>query len=316
MPFVVKKFFAKEKTKLFLFLMRELGYTQKEAQRIISKGRVFVDGEAFTKTGGFVEGEFELVEFEPMAKGLKPIIEEDHFVVFDKPTGILVHPQNRHTPYTLIDELRYQYGKEANITHRIDQETSGIVLCAKSKQAEIDIKYLFENRLIQKSYLAVVHGHMDKEMKIDAPLLTTKHRHTQIRNLVIVDERGKPSLTTIKPLRYFEDLDMTLVEAKPHTGRQHQIRVHLFHVKHPIVGDPVYGQDMQNMLKYFDRQLSKDERIKNTGSKRLLLHANKLEFSLYGKEYTIESKCDFLSEALQAIDNVSCETNQNNAKVE
>jgi len=304
MPFVVKKLFAKEKTKLFLFLMRELGYTQKEAQRLISKGRVFVNGVAYTKTGGFIEGEFELVEFEPMTKGLRPIIEEEHFVVFDKPTGLLVHPQNRHTPYSLIDELRFQFGKEANITHRIDQETSGIVLCAKSKQAEIDIKYLFENRLIQKSYLAVVHGHIDKKLQIDAPLLTTKHRHTNIRNLVIVDEKGKPSLTTIKPLRYFEDLNMTLVEAKPHTGRQHQIRVHLFHVKHPIVGDPVYGQKTENMLKYFDRQLSKEERVKNTKSKRLLLHANLLEFSLYGKDYKIESQCDFIKEALEAIKHI------------
>ena len=303
MPFVIKKLFAKEKTKLFLYLMRERGLTQKEAQRIISKGRVFVDGKPFTKTGGFIEGAFELVEFEPMTKGLKPIIEEEHFVVFDKPTGLLVHPQNRHTPYTLIDELRYQYGKEANITHRIDQETSGIVLCAKSKQAEIDIKYLFENRLIQKSYLAVVHGHIEKELSIDAPLLTTKHRHTNIRNLVIVDEKGKPSLTTITPLQYFEDLDMTLVEAKPHTGRQHQIRVHLFHVKHPIVGDPVYGQKMENMLKYFDRQLTKDQRLKNTKSTRLLLHANKLEFSLYEKKYIVESKADFLTDLTHQIVN-------------
>ena len=308
MPFVVKKFYAKEKIKLFLFLMRERGLSQKEAQRVISKGRVFVNGEPFVKTGGFIEGEFELVEFEPMTKGLKPIIEEEHFVVFDKPTGLLVHPQNRHTPYTLIDELRYQYGKEANITHRIDQETSGIVLCAKSKQAEIDIKFLFENRLIQKSYLAFVHGHFKHHMEIDAPLLTTKHRHTNIRNLVIIDDKGKPSLTSVKPLQYFEDLNMTLVEAKPHTGRQHQIRVHLFHVKHPIVGDPVYGQNKENMLKYFDRALSKEERIKNTKASRLLLHANSLKFSLYGKEYYIESKADFIKDSLTSISNVSCET--------
>ena len=303
MPFVVKKLFAQEKTKLFLFLMRELGYTQKQAQRLISKGRVFVDGKPFTKTGGFVEGAFELIEFEPMTKGLKPIIEEEHFVVFDKPTGLLVHPQNRHTPYTLMDELRYQYGREANITHRIDQETSGIVLCAKSKQAERDIKYLFENRLIQKSYLAVVHGHLEKDLNIDAPLLTTKHHHTNVRNLVIVDEKGKPSFTSIKPLRYFEEFDMTLVEAKPHTGRQHQIRVHLFHVKHPIVGDPVYGQSVENMLRYFDRRLTKEERIQYTKSSRLLLHANALEFSLYGKDYNIQSKINFLTDLPQHIIN-------------
>ncbi len=308
MPFAIKKLYAKENTKLFLFLMRELGYTQKEAQRVISKGRVFVNGEPYVKTGGYIEGSFELVEFEPMTKGLKPIIEEEHFVVFDKPTGLLVHPQNRHTPYTLMDELRYQYGKDANITHRIDQETSGIVLCAKSKQAEIDIKYLFENRLIEKSYLAVVHGHLKQEINIDASLLTTKHRQTHVRNLVIVDDKGKPSLTTIKPLRYFEDLNMTLVEAKPHTGRQHQIRVHLFHVKHPIVGDPVYGQNTENMLKYFDRKLTKEERLKNAKSSRLLLHANSLQFTLYNKEYMLKSKCDFLSEALSSIQSVSCET--------
>jgi len=294
--------FAKERIKLFLYLMRELGYTQKEAQRLISKGRVFVDGEPFVKTGGYIEGEFELVEFEPISKGLQPIIEEEHFVVFDKPTGLLVHPQNRHSPYTLIDELRYQYGKSANITHRIDQETSGIVLCAKTKRSEIDIKYLFENRLIQKSYLAIVCGKVEDKLTIDAPLLTTKHKHTAVRNLVVVDhQKGKPSLTTVTPLKYFKDLDMTLVEAKPHTGRQHQIRVHLFHVKHPIVGDPVYGQNEANMIKYFDRKLTKEERVKNTKSSRLMLHAQSLHFSLYGKEYHIESKADFIAHALKHV---------------
>ena len=308
MPFVVKNLYAREKVKLFLFLMRERGYTQKEAQRIISKGRVFVDGEPLTKTGALVEGSFQLVEFEPITKGLEPIIEEEHFVVYDKPTGLLVHPQNRHTPYTLIDELRYKYGKEANITHRIDQETSGIVLCARSKQSEIDIKYLFENRLMKKSYLAVVQGHIEQKLEIDAPLLTTKHHHTNIRNLVIVDRKGKTSFTSIKPLRYFKELDMTLIEAIPHTGRQHQIRVHLFHVKHPIVGDPVYGQTNEQMLRYFDRKLTREERLKNTGSSRLLLHANELEFTLYKKNYKIKSKCDFLQQALKSLGNVSCET--------
>ncbi len=305
MPFVVKKLFAKEKTKAFLYLMRELGYTQKESQRIISRGRLFVNGEVMNKTGGFVEGEFELVEFEPTTKGLKPIIEEKDFVVYDKPNGLLVHPQNRHTPYTLIDELRYQFGKEANLTHRIDQETSGIVLCAKTKKAEIDIKYLFENRLIEKSYLALVDGKIEKEIRIDAPLLTQKHHATHIRTVVTVDERGKPSVTTITPLEYFNDHHMTLVEAKPYTGRQHQIRVHLFHVEHPIVGDPVYGQDIDNMMKYFDRKLTLQDRLQNTKSSRLLLHANELKFSLYEKQYHIKSKTNFRKVALQSLENPS-----------
>ena len=301
MPFVVKKFYVKEKTKAFLFLIKELGYSQKEAQRLISKGRLFINGESMNKTGGYVEGEFELVEFEPITKGLKPIVEEEHFVVYDKPSGVLIHPQNRHTPYSLVDELRYQFGKEANITHRIDQETSGIVLCAKNKQAEIDIKYLFENRLIQKAYLAIVHGKLDQKLTIEAPLLRQKHKDSNIRTIVIVDEKGKPSKTTIKPLHYFDDLDMTLVEAKPHTGRQHQIRVHLFHVKHPIVGDPLYGQTFENMMKYFDKEITNMERLKNTKASRLLLHANELWFNLYKKDFHIKSKIDFQSEFKQYL---------------
>ncbi len=301
MPFVIKKFYAKEKTKAFLFLIKELGYTQKEAQRLISKGRLFINGEPMNKTGGYIEGEFELVEFEPITKGLKPIREEKYFVVFDKPSGVLIHPQNRHTPYSLVDELRYQFGKEANITHRIDQETSGIVLCAKNKQAEIDIKYLFENRLIQKTYLAIVHGKLENEFVIKAPLLRQKHQDTNIRTIVIVDKKGKPSKTTIKPLYYFQDFNMTLIEAKPHTGRQHQIRVHLFHVKHPIVGDPLYGQSFENMMKYFDKKLTLEERLKNTKASRLLLHANELWFTLYNKDFHIQSKMNFKNEFQQFL---------------
>jgi len=301
LPFVVKKFHVKEKTKAFLFLIKELGYTQKEAQRLISKGRLFIDGKSMTKTGGFVDGEFDLVEFEPITKGLKPIEVEEHFVVFDKPSGVLIHPQSRHTPYSLVDELRYQFGKEANITHRIDQETSGIVLCAKTKQSEIDIKYLFENRQIQKTYLAIVNGKLEKDLLIEAPLLRQKHQSTNVRTIVVVDKKGKPSKTTIKPLKYFQDLNMTLVEAKPHTGRQHQIRVHLFHVKHPIVGDPLYGQSFKNMMKYFDKKISDQERLNNTKATRLLLHANELEFSLYKKDYHIKSKTDFQNKFKQFL---------------
>ena len=301
MPFTVNKYKTENPIKAFLYLVKNLGYSQKEAQRLISKGKLLVNGKPLTKTGAILDGSFELIEFKPATKGLKPIVEEEHFVAYDKPSGVLIHPQNRYTDYSLVDELRYRFGKQANITHRIDQETSGIVLCAKSKQAEIEIKQLFENREIQKSYLAFVHGKMSKEVLIDAPLLRQKHLDTNIRTIVVVNEKGKSSQTLVKPLRYFPDLNMTLVEARPHTGRQHQIRVHLFHVKHPIVGDPLYGQTFENMMKYFDRKLDQKERLLNTGSKRLLLHANELSFTLYEKKYQLQSKANFVSEALEHI---------------
>jgi 23S rRNA pseudouridine1911/1915/1917 synthase len=273
--------------------MRELGYTQKEAQRLIAKGRLLIDGEPLTKAGADIEGEFEFIYFEPITKGLKPTFEEEQFVVYDKPSGVLIHPQNRHTPYSLIDELKARYGMDANITHRIDQETSGLVLCAKNKKSERDIKMMFQERDMKKSYLAFVHGKFENEMVVEAPLLRAQDDSAIVRMVVKVDERGKPSKTSFEPLKYFEAFDATLVLCKPHTGRQHQIRVHLFHVKHPIIGDPIYGQREEDIVRFLDKELSEEERIKKSGAKRLLLHANELEFELYGKLYKIKSSIDF-----------------------
>lgn len=294
MPFVIKKMFASEKERAFLFFKRELGYSQRDIQRYISVGRVLVNGTPITKPSDYLEGEFEFIYFEPISKGLLPHEIHENFVVFDKPSGMLIHPQNRHTEYSLIDELKAQFGMDANIAHRIDQETSGLVLCAKDKKSEIDIKMMFQERDMKKKYLAMVHGELKDEFKIDAPLLRyDDEKSALIRMVVKVDKSGKESLTHVKPLKYFPELNTTLVECSPHTGRQHQIRVHLLHINHPIVGDPVYGQLEENIVKYLDRELDKDTRVKLSGARRLLLHANELEFELYGKNYNIKSSVDF-----------------------
>jgi len=143
---------------------------------------------------------------------------------------------------------------------------------------------MFEQREMHKKYLALVHGKIEKDFVVEAPLLRAEDESAIVRMVVKVDERGKASKTDFRPLEYFSELNMTLVECSPHTGRQHQIRVHLFHVKHPIVGDPIYGQSEKNIIKFLDRELSEEERIKNSGAKRLLLHANELGFELYEKK--------------------------------
>jgi len=301
LPFVKKKFIVKEKQRAFLYLMKELGYTQKEAQRLIAKGRLLVNGEPLTKAGADIEGEFEFIYFEPITKGLKPTFEEEQFVVFDKPSGVLIHPQNRNTPYSLIDELKYQFGKDANIAHRIDQETSGLVLCAKNKESERDIKMMFQERDMQKTYLALVHGKFENELCVEAPLLRAEDESAIVRMVVKVHESGKPSKTEFKPLEYFIEHDVTLVECKPYTGRQHQIRVHLFHVKHPIVGDPIYGQNEKDIVRFLDKELLAKERILKSGSSRLLLHASELEFELYGQKYHIRSDVNFKDVVLKNI---------------
>jgi 23S rRNA pseudouridine1911/1915/1917 synthase len=301
LPFVKKKFNAPTKRRAFLHLIKEFGYTQKEAQRLIAKGRLLVDGEAVTKAGADLEGEFEFIYFEPITKGLALHVEYDKFVVFDKPSGVLIHPQNRNTPYSLIDELKYQFGMDANIAHRIDQETSGLVLCSKDKESERELKIMFQQRDMKKKYLALVHGEIKEPLCIEAPLLRAQDESAIVRMVVKVDKRGKESKTDIRPLKYYKDKDMTLVECLPLTGRQHQIRVHLFHVKHSIVGDPIYGQSEENIIKFLDKELTKKERIKNTGASRLLLHANELEFELDSKCYHIKSDVDFESTCFESM---------------
>ena len=301
MPFVKKKMFVKEKQKAVIYIIKELGYTQREAQRFISKGRILVDGEQMLKTAGEIEGEIEFIYFEPITKGLVPNHIDDEFVLFDKPSGVLIHPQTTKTPYSLIDELKYQFGRDANIAHRIDQETSGLVLCAKNKVSEREIKIMFQEREMKKKYLALVHGEFKEEQCVEAPLLRFKAESAIVRMVVKVHESGKTSKTDFKPLEYFPDSNMTLVECSPYTGRQHQIRVHLFHVKHPIVGDPIYGQCEEDIVKFLDRELTPEDRIKKGGATRLLLHANELEFNLYGKDYHFTSKVDFLKEIEKSI---------------
>ncbi|MFA5427270.1 MAG: RluA family pseudouridine synthase [Sulfurimonas sp.] len=303
MPFVTKKMFSQERERAFLFFKRELGYSQRDIQRYISVGRVLVNGVPITKPSDYLEGEFEFIYFEPISKGLAPHTVDEKFVVFDKPSGMLIHPQNRHTEYSLIDELKAQFGMEANIAHRIDQETSGLVLCAKDKKSEVDIKMMFQERDMKKKYLAMVHGELKDELRIDAPLLRyDDEKSALVRMVVKVDPSGKESLTHVRPLKYFPDFNMTMIECSPHTGRQHQIRVHMFHVKHPIVGDPVYGQSEDNVVKYLDRELDRDTRVKLSGARRLLLHANELEFELYGKNYNVKSSVNFEKVCFENMD--------------
>ena len=301
MPFKLKRFYSPKKQRAFKFLIDELGISQRDSQRHIANGRLFIDGKPMTKPTAEVEGEFEFVVYEPSTRGLEPIRVEDKFVVFDKPSGVLIHPQNRNTEYSLVDELKYQFGLEANIAHRIDQETSGLVLCARDKQSEKDIKAMFEFRDMQKTYLALVHGEFKNGITVDEPLLRKEDESAIVRMVVKVHKDGKPSRTHFKPLEYFPDKDMTLVECKPYTGRQHQIRVHLFHVKHSIVGDPIYGQNEIDVLRFLDKEISLEERVKLSGSSRLMLHACELEFELYDKTYIIESKEGFLKEVNNLI---------------
>ena len=294
MPFVKETFHIDEPIKAFAYVMRTLGYTQGEAQRHIAKGRILINGESMYRPGNMISGEIEMVFFKPKAKGRKPLFENRDFMVFEKPSGVLVHPNAMVTPYSMLDEIRNIAGDKANATHRIDMETSGLLLASKHKKAEHFLKSSFEMKTIKKSYLAWADGKLTEPFSVKAPIkinddyCITKHK-------VFIDEaEGKASHTDFVPLKYDEELDATLLACHLHTGSTHQIRVHLFHVKHPILGDPIYGAAFEAANNYLDLIQTPEERLIEHGAPRLLLHAQSLTFE-YGSRFHLESKVDFES---------------------
>ena len=293
MSYKKNKFFIERKIKAFKFLMETFDLNIKEAQRWIDKKRLLVDGQVLSKKSETISGEVEVIVFTPSTKNLSPIFETSEFALYDKPSGVLVHPANRDTNYSLTHEIKYKFGKDANITHRIDKETSGLVLIAKNKKCEISIKRAFENKEVNKTYLAYIVGKINSNIIIDEPILKNNN-YNDIKLKVFIDKRGKASLTKIEPIFYDPNRDITLIKAIPLTGRQHQIRAHLNHIGHPIVGDPIYGQDNNFINRYLDGIIEKEERIKYTGASRLLLHAQRVDFC-YKNRFIISSKYDFIS---------------------
>lgn len=289
MPFVLKKFPTIKGKKIQQFLIDDVGMSLSFSQRILAKGRVFDEENRRLQNGyKLKEGYIQIAMFEGITRGLKPIFNTEDFALFDKPTGVMVHPTSRNTEYTLLDEIRYHFGDDANLAHRIDQETSGLVLVTKNKYSDMVLKDMFENKQYSKKYLAVVEGKLDKYLEIDGAI--KKNPDSSIGVKMMVSSDGKESFTSIKPISYDTVKNQTLVEASPLTGRQHQIRVHLDSIGHRIVGDPIYGVDEKYADMYLLKKLEKELRYKVTGYNRLLLHANSLEFNYNKNNYKIYSK--------------------------
>ena len=291
MPFVKEKFIVPKKMPAFLFIMRTFNFTQGQAQRVLAKGRLLINGESIFNTGESIEGNIEIVYFKPSSKDNTPLFHNKDFMVFEKYSGVLVHPNTMATPYSLLDEIRTVSGDNANAVHRIDMETSGLLLASKHKKAESYLKMSFEDRSIKKSYLAWVDGKLTEPFS-SSESIKINNDYSQTKHKVFISAEGKASHTDFVPLEYDENLDATLVACYPHTGRTHQIRVHLFHVKHPILGDPIYGTTFKTANDYLEDELSPEDRMTKMGASRLMLHAQSLTFN-FGPKFHIESRSDF-----------------------
>jgi 23S rRNA pseudouridine1911/1915/1917 synthase len=224
---------------------------------------------------------------------LPELYRDASIIVFDKPAGLPIHPSARYHLGTLLGRVAEIYGKDfqADPAHRLDRETSGIVVCARDTETSRRLMRLFAGREVHKEYLAVVEGApAEKEFSVDAPI---SEGTELIRIAVKIDfENGKPARTRFRVLERFERDGATfaLVHCFPETGRQHQIRIHLQRAGFPLVGDKMYGPDSG----YFDRfskHCLEEEAWARLRLPRHALHAARIAFPhpTHGKELVVEA---------------------------
>jgi len=295
-----------EPVKVNFFLAKKLNLPFSVVSRMMDKGRVLVNGERIVAKATPVTGTIEALYHKPTPSGLLPIFQTKEFAVFDKPSGLLVHQNGFHVEESLVDDIKHLFGPLANLVHRLDRETSGLVMASKNKKAERELKQLLKDREVEKNYLAFVKGEYTRERLIDAPILTGMNNNRPPsdptpRVLSAIHKDGLRSRTMTYPIKYFKELGGTLVKCYPITGRTHQIRIHLAHVGHPIFGDPFYGVDVSVANDYLDKKLEDEKlRVEATGAKRLMLHAFSLRFEYKGKIFVEGSKDLFSQEYLRS----------------
>ena len=289
MPYIKKEFKTIKGKKIEEFLNQDIRIDSKLLLTLLEKGKITDENNKRLQKNQIIKSEFiYIVIFEPQTKGLKPIFNSFHFAIFDKPSGIMVHPSSHQIGlYTLLDEVKYYLGEKASLVHRIDAETSGLVLVSKNVFSDMVLKNMFEEKLYTKKYKALVEGEIKKELEINTPITNDTGL---IKIKMKTDIKGKESTTIIKPIFYDEKTNQTLVEAIPLTGRQHQIRVHLNSIGHKIIGDPLYGVDEIFANNFLKNAISKEKRYEISGNYRLMLQAEHLEFKFLDNTYNFKSK--------------------------
>jgi 23S rRNA pseudouridine1911/1915/1917 synthase len=285
--------------------IREAGLTRSALVEAIASDQVLIGAKPAKpgyrlKAGDEIKASLDI----PAAQGLSPraeiplkvIAEDSELAILDKPAGLQVHPSATETDETVANWLVARYPGIAGvgenplrpgIVHRLDKGTSGLLAIAKTQRAFEGLKRLFKDRKVSKTYLALVHGHLERtEGVIDRPI----GRSATLAKQAVASEsarvRGtvRPAVTEYRVVRsYREGYD--LVELRPKTGRTHQIRVHLASLGHPVVGDPLYTP------KNIKRSLKE-------AYPRHFLHAYRLRFELFGRSYDLSSP---LPEDFQAL---------------
>jgi 23S rRNA pseudouridine1911/1915/1917 synthase len=243
---------APETERLDRFLADQLGLSRTQAARLVADKAVTVDGKPARASRVLTRGERVTVRFpedqpprtlKPAAIPLAVVYEDEHLAVINKPAGLVVHPAPGHWDDTLVNALvargtTLAGGAEGRpgVVHRLDRDTSGLMVVAKTDLAHRRLGAAIAARRVRRTYAALAWGHLDASPTvIEAPLA----RHPTDRKRMAVTPRGRPARTDAWVVGRFGVVDLLRLEL--HTGRTHQIRVHLEHIGHPLVGDPTYA---------------------------------------------------------------------------
>lgn len=213
------------------------GYVQID-HKIIQKPRFEITANQTVIITAEIE---ENTEWIAQAIPLNIVYEDDTIIIINKPVGLIVHPGAGNPDNTLVNALLHHLAElalipRAGIVHRLDKETSGLLVIAKTLPAHHALIKQMQAREIEREYRAIVHGYMISGGTIDLAM----GRHALLRTKMAVKENGKPAVTHYRVLEHFRE--HTLLSVKLETGRTHQIRVHFSHYNYPLVGDPVYGK--------------------------------------------------------------------------
>lgn len=241
-----------EGERLDAFVAESVGsMSRSQAQKLISDGQILVDGEMRKASYKVKSGEMVSVQvpqavpirLQAEAIPLQIIYQDSDVVVVNKPKGLVVHPAHGNWEHTLVNALLYHVKDlsgingelRPGIVHRLDKETSGVMVVAKNDAAHRSLAEQIKAHTIQRHYLAVVHGVIkEKQGSIEAPIGRSK---TDRKKMAVIAE-GRPATSQYQVLERFADY--TLLKVKLLTGRTHQIRVHMQYLKHPVVGDQLY----------------------------------------------------------------------------
>jgi 23S rRNA pseudouridine1911/1915/1917 synthase len=225
-------------------------HSRSRLQTWMREGRITIDGAAADPKRKVWGGERIDLTPEPAPAeqaeqaediGLSLLFEDPHIMVIDKPAGLVVHPGSGNWSGTLLNALLHHAPQlagipRAGIVHRLDKETSGLLVVAKTLEAQTNLVRQLQARSVKRHYLALVHGRVAGDGSVDAPV----GRHPQHRTKMAVTPNGREARTHYAVRERYAAA--TLLECRLETGRTHQIRVHMTSIAHPLIGDPVYGR--------------------------------------------------------------------------